>query len=185
MRVVAGKFRGRPLVAPKGLATRPTADRVREALFSILFDVDGLSVLDLYAGTGALGIEALSRGARSVMFVERDRRARALIAENLEHCGVPRGCAIIRASFDRLDLADAVDPFDLVLLDPPYDETPDAVMVMLADLLAPGGLLVLEHARRRAAPEAAGLARVRQVASGDSMLSFYGRRDPVDAACRP
>jgi 16S rRNA (guanine966-N2)-methyltransferase len=137
-------------------------------------------VLDGYAGTGAIGIEALSRGAASAAFVDRDRRARTLIAENLERCGVPRGCVIIRSSFDRLDL---IAPFDLVLLDPPYDDQPASVIAMVADLVAPEGLLVIEHAKRSAAPaRAAALARTREINSGDSVLSFYARVAPGEDA---
>jgi 16S rRNA (guanine966-N2)-methyltransferase len=115
-----------------------------------------------------------------VTFVESDRRAETLIGENLAHCGVENGYAIIRATvaraIDQLDAA-AFGPyelFDIVWLDPPYDERPDAVLASAGVLMAPGGLLVLEHARRVPAPETAGgLVRVRQVTSGDSTLSFY------------
>jgi 16S rRNA (guanine(966)-N(2))-methyltransferase RsmD len=139
---------------------------------------------DGYAGTGAVGIEALSRGAASVTFAENDRRAIALIEENLAHCGVENGYAIIRASvaraIDQLDAA-AFGPyelFDIVWLDPPYEEQPDAVIDAAGVLVASGGLLVIEHARRRRLPEsAARLARVRQVNSGDSTLSFYALKD--------
>jgi len=168
-------------MAPTWDGLRPTSDKLRETLFNILAPrIAGTRVLDLYAGTGAVGIEALSRGAASVTFVESDRRAQTLIAENLLHCGVESGYAIIRASvaraIEQLDAA-AFGPyelFDLVWLDPPYDEQPDAVLAAAGVLIAPGGLLVLEHARRRPAPETAGrLVRVRQVTSGDSTLSFY------------
>jgi 16S rRNA (guanine966-N2)-methyltransferase len=178
MRVIAGSLKGRRIEAPTWEGLRPTSDKLRETLFNIVAGrIDGARVLDGYAGTGALGIEALSRGASRVTFVERDRRALALIAENLAHCGVTDAYAIIRASvgraIDRL-LAASCDPFDLILLDPPYDEPPDAVLERSGELLAAGGLLVLEHARRRDAPDRAGrLARVRHVVSGDSALSFY------------
>jgi 16S rRNA (guanine966-N2)-methyltransferase len=118
MRVVAGEFKGRRLQAPRGRRTRPTADRVREALFSMLGDLSGLRALDLYAGSGALGIEALSRGAAEVAFVERDARAAATIERNLETVGA-------RAEVRRQDvlrfLASAPGTFDLVFIDPPYD----------------------------------------------------------------
>jgi 16S rRNA (guanine966-N2)-methyltransferase len=182
MRVIAGALKGRRLKAPTWDGLRPTSDKLRETLFNILAPrIGGARFLDGYAGTGAVGIEALSRGAKAVTFVESDRRAETLIAENLAHCGVEEGYAIIRATvaraIDQLDAA-AFGPyerFDIVWLDPPYDEAPDAVMEAAGVLLiAPGGLLVLEHARRRPAPETAGrLARVRQVTSGDSSLSFY------------
>lgn len=117
MRVVAGAFRGRRLRAPAGRATRPTADRVREALFSMLSSVEGLSVLDLFAGSGALGIEAASRGAGPVTLVETDARAVRAIRHNLAAVGL--GAEVVRR--DALAyLATDPGPFDLVFLDPPY-----------------------------------------------------------------
>jgi 16S rRNA (guanine966-N2)-methyltransferase len=179
VRVIAGSLKGRRLAAPTWNGLRPTSDRLRETLFNILAPrVLGARVLDAYAGTGAVGIEAASRGALEVVFVEHDRRAQALIAENLAHCGVVRGCAIIRASVDRAleDLRDAARSFDIVLLDPPYGETDlDSVLSASGALVAPGGVLVLEHAARQRSRESAGpLIRLRDVKSGDSALTFYG-----------
>src|SRR5438067_10323292 len=114
-------------------------------------------MLDGYAGTGAVGIEALSRGAAHVTFVERDPRAQALIKRNLAHCGVLNGCVIIGE-----DIAHALDAlrgrpaFDLILLDPPYDEYHDSVIALAANVLSPEGLLIVEHARRQPTPAAAG-----------------------------
>jgi 16S rRNA (guanine966-N2)-methyltransferase len=170
MRIIAGSLKGRRLKSPTWTGLRPTSDKLRETLFNVLAArVGGARVLDGYAGTGAVGIEALSRGAASVTFVERDRRAQALIAENLAQIGMaPSGCVKIRASFDRLD------PFDIVFLDPPYDVPPLDVLHDAAPALVPGGLLVLEHAKRQAVPDAAaGLRRTRQIVSGDSALTFY------------
>jgi 16S rRNA (guanine(966)-N(2))-methyltransferase RsmD len=181
VRVIAGTLKGRRLEAPTWAGLRPTSDKLRETLFNILAPrIAGAVFLDGYAGTGAVGIEALSRGAKSVTFVESDRRADTLIRENLAHCGVESGYAIIRATvaraIDQLDAA-AFGPyelFDIVWFDPPYDEQSDAVLSAAGAIVAPGGLLVLEHARRRQPPDTAGrLGRVRQVASGDSTLSFY------------
>jgi 16S rRNA (guanine966-N2)-methyltransferase len=118
VRVVAGRYGGRRLSAPRGTRTRPTADRVREALFSMLGDVDGARVLDLYAGSGALGIEALSRGAGSAVFVERDPRAAAAIERNLAAVGVE--ATVARQDALRF-LGRAEGQFDLVFCDPPYD----------------------------------------------------------------
>jgi 16S rRNA (guanine966-N2)-methyltransferase len=118
MRVVAGRFGGRRLQAPRGRDTRPTADRVREALFSMLGDVTGARVLDLYAGSGALGIEAISRGAASAVFVERDPQAVAVIERNLAALGVEAD--VVRQDVLRF-LARADGPFELVFCDPPYD----------------------------------------------------------------
>jgi 16S rRNA (guanine(966)-N(2))-methyltransferase RsmD len=168
VRIIAGTLKGRQLDAPTWTGLRPTSDKLRETLFNVLAPrISGARVLDGYAGTGAVGIEALSRGAAEVVFVDRDVRARRLVAANLARLGIA-GCAIIRASFNGLGV------FDIVLLDPPYDDSSEQVLADSATLIAPSGVLVLEHARRRAAPEtAAGLRRTRQIRSGDSMLSFY------------
>jgi 16S rRNA (guanine(966)-N(2))-methyltransferase RsmD len=182
LRIIAGELKGRRLRSPDWAGLRPTSDRLRETLFNVLAPrIAGARVLDGFAGTGAIGIEALSRGAAHVTFVDRDPRALALVEENLRRCRVSDRYAIIRAAYGpaatrRLELAG----FDLILLDPPYDGAGlDAIVAEGADLLAPDGLLVVEHARRGAAPASAGgLARVRQVASGDSMLSFYARQLP-------
>ena len=182
MRIIAGSLKGRRLEAPAWTGLRPTSDKLRETLFNILQDrVDGARVLDGYAGTGALGLEALSRGAAHVTFVERDPRACQLIARNAERCGVESRCAIIRAAFERAAAGRVpVAAFDLVLLDPPYeDRALGRTVEAAARLVAPGGLLVLEHARRCETPEAADvLRRVREVAAGDSALAFYERREP-------
>jgi 16S rRNA (guanine966-N2)-methyltransferase len=178
MRVIAGTLKGRRLAAPTWEGLRPTSDKLRETLFNILAPrVSGARVLDGYAGTGALGIEAISRGAAHVTFVERDRRAQALIAQNLTHCGIGHGYAIIRGGLARAltDLEDV--SFDLVLLDPPYDEPGDEPVALAGERLASGGLVVLEHRRRADTPVVAGgLVRTRQVISGDSALSFYEAR---------
>ena len=176
MRIIAGTLRGRRLKAPAWEGLRPTSDRLRETLFDIVaVRVPSARVLDGYAGTGAVGIEALSRGAARVVFVERDARAARLIGENLARCGVENGYAIIRADLARVVAPGGTAPFDLIVLDPPYADPGIAAIVARAGRwLAAGGLLVLEHARRRPAPPAAGpLTRVRTVESGDSALSFY------------
>ena len=131
MRIVAGEFKGRRLHAPRGAGTRPTADRVREALFSILGDVSGARVLDLYAGSGALGIEALSRGAESALFVERDQQALAALRRNLEAVGAD---ADVRRQDVSRFLARPEGTFDLVFCDPPYDDA-SGVATALADAL--------------------------------------------------
>jgi 16S rRNA (guanine966-N2)-methyltransferase len=140
VRVVAGEFRGRRLAAPRGARTRPTADRVREALFSMLGDVTGARVLDLYAGSGALGIEALSRGAGSAVFVDRDPRAVAAIERNLESLGLEQ--EVLRQDAVRF-LARAKGTFDLVFCDPPYDSASHLAAPLAQGLPA----LTSEHAR--------------------------------------
>jgi 16S rRNA (guanine966-N2)-methyltransferase len=148
VRVIAGEFKGRRLHTARGSRTRPTADRVREALFSMLGDVSGARVLDLYAGSGALGIEALSRGAESALFGERDQAALAALRRNLDAVGA-------RADVRRQDvlrfLARPEGTFDLVLCDPPYDVAP-AVAGALSDalpvLLGDNGRIVTESDKR-------------------------------------
>ena len=182
MRVIAGTLKGRRLKAPSWDGLRPTSDKLRETLFNVLAPrMAGARVLDGYAGTGAVGIEALSRGASAVTFVEQDRRAQTLIEENLEHCGIATGYTMIRSDALRalISLRGQDIRFDLVLLDPPYNGSPDTEQVLTAagELLTPDGLLVHEHARRSAMPDAVGpLARIRQLVSGDSALTFYARR---------
>src|SRR6266540_3777762 len=150
MRIIAGEFKGRRLKTPDWQGLRPTSDKLRETLFNILAPhVSGARVLDGYAGTGAIGIEALSRGAAHVTFIEKNRRAAALIEENLKACGVEGGytirCAEVVAALDALPAADA---FDLILLDPPYDiENVSAALDAAARRLAAKGLV--EAARRR------------------------------------
>src|SRR5581483_6201713 len=158
MRVIAGTLKGRRLKAPRWEGLRPTSDKLRETLFNVLAPrIAGARVLDAYAGTGAIGIEAMSRGAASATFVERDRRAQSLIDENLALCGLASGCAIIRASvaqaFDALRRESR--QFDIVVLEPPYADRAAAELAAAAALVAPGGVLVLEHARRADSPEAA------------------------------
>jgi 16S rRNA (guanine(966)-N(2))-methyltransferase RsmD len=182
VRVIAGTCKGRRLQAPDWPGLRPTSDRLRETLFNVIAArVEGARVLDGYAGTGAVGIEALSRGARHVTFVERDRRAVALIDRNLRGCGLRDRCTIVARAL--LDIAPTwgADVFDLVLLDPPYETVEaEAALGAVGTCLAPNGLVVFEHAARVEGPERAGaLARVRRLAAGDSALSFYTSRDPV------
>jgi 16S rRNA (guanine(966)-N(2))-methyltransferase RsmD len=179
MRVIAGTLRGRRLKTPDWEGLRPTSDKLRETLFNVLAPrLAGARVLDAYAGTGAAGIEALSRGAAAVTFVERDRRAQALIAANLAHCRIETGYTIVPAAAARAAAAlredPAFEPFDIVLLDPPYSEPPETALAGIDSLVAAHGIVVLEHARRTAAPIASGsLERVRELQSGDSALSFY------------
>jgi 16S rRNA (guanine966-N2)-methyltransferase len=148
VRVVAGEFKGHRLRAPRGMRTRPTADRVREALFSMLGEVSGARVLDLYAGTGALGIEALSRGAASAVFVERNPRAATTIAANLRSLGLDDR---VRRMDALRFLARAEGTYDLVFCDPPYDSVAriaGPLSERLPALLAEGARIVTESDKR-------------------------------------
>ncbi len=177
MRVIAGRYRRRQLEAPAWEGLRPTSDRLKQTLFDVLApSVAGARVLDGFAGSGALGIEALSRGAVEVVFVDQDARALALVAANLAHCGVTGGYVMIRDDFrGGLRQLPAGQRFDLILLDPPYETDVTDVLVTAAGRLAVDGTLVLEHAKRRPAPERAGrLQCLRRLIAGDSGLAFYG-----------
>jgi 16S rRNA (guanine966-N2)-methyltransferase len=180
LRIIAGSLRGRRLYAPTWDGLRPTSDKLRETLFNVLAPrITGARVFDGYAGTGAVGIEALSRGAAWATFVDDDRRAEALIARNLAHCGVTEGYAIIRASvehaFDSVSSSRESGAFDIVFLDPPYGRAGlDEALAAGARLMAADTLLIIEHARRDEAPAShGGLQRTRTLPSGDSALTFY------------
>jgi 16S rRNA (guanine966-N2)-methyltransferase len=181
-RIVAGRARGRRLAVPAGDGTRPTADRVREALFSSVESsfgaFAGLRVLDLYAGSGALGLEALSRGAGDVLLVESDRAAVAAIRANVDAVGLP-GVTLQPASVERVLSAPPDEPYDLVLADPPYAMTGPEVTGILALLvdrwLRPDAMIVVERPRR--APALAwpdGLVGIRERHYGETML-WYGQ----------
>lgn len=181
MRVIAGVAGGRRLVAPKGKTARPTSDRVREALFSSLGDeVAGAVVLDLFAGTGALGIEALSRGAATATFVERNAGVATVLSANVETTGFDAQVRILRAEAATFVRRPTGGPFTLVFCDPPYDEPLPAIVDLLAELrdnhgLAAGARVVIERDRRDPdLPEgrALTLAVERQRSYGDTVLLF-------------
>lgn len=180
-RIIAGSGKGRRLRAPRGNATRPTSARVRQTLFDILAPrIPGSRFLDAFAGSGGVGLEALSRGARLVVFVERSRPAIAAIRENLPAIGSAGGEARVYHQETRVALAAFARSgmrFDLVYLDPPYaDDLYQATLAQIAgsDLLAEDGLVVAEHFHKRDVPETiGGLTRVRSVRVGDHCLSFY------------
>jgi 16S rRNA (guanine(966)-N(2))-methyltransferase RsmD len=180
MRVIAGALKGRRLNAPDWEGVRPTSDKLRETLFNVIGPrIDGARVLDGFAGTGAIGIEAISRGAVQVTFIDQDRRALALIRDNLAHSGAGTGYTVVGGDVVRTVTAlPSADRFDIILLDPPYDAADlQAIVETAGDRLEPGGLLALEHARRREAPREAGrLVRVRDLTAGDSALAFYNVR---------
>jgi 16S rRNA (guanine966-N2)-methyltransferase len=177
VRVVAGRFGGRRLVAPPGRATRPTSDRVREALFSTLGPIDGARVLDLFAGSGALGIEALSRGAASAVLVERDPRAATVIRANLDALGLAEPDAVVFAGPARAALRSASaggDTYDLIFLDPPYRSAPELgreLSAALEPLLAGGGRVVAESDRR--APLELSLPLVHERRYGDTLIRIH------------
>lgn len=181
MRVIAGKFRSRRLKSPRALRVRPTGDRLRETLFNVLGPtVEDSLFFDLYAGTGAVGIEAISRGARDVIFVESHPNAARLIRENLAALGVHEGAEVIEAPVlpGLVKLAGRHLLADFIFLDPPYD-APDEYTGALefldaSHLIAPEGLVIAEHRRQMDLPERfVRLERTRLLEQGDAALSFY------------
>ncbi len=188
MRIIAGTFRSRTLQTPAGLATRPTSDRLRETLFNVLAPrIEGARFLDLYAGSGAVGIEALSRGAAEVVFVERAAAAIKVLRTNLDRLKVTEGFRIDAGSADGfLRKVLASTRFDLVFLDPPYDAAGEYAVTLgllggpACRLLAGGALVIAEHRRKeRLEDEYGGLRRTRLLEQGDAALSFYAQMNTV------
>ncbi len=184
MRVIAGTYRSRLLVSPRGSATRPTSDRLRETLFNILAPkIDGCHFADLYAGTGAVGIEAISRGAAHVWFAENAAPALASIQANLSALKITRGFTIEDRGTGALSqrLAKAGKPVDIVFLDPPYEAEAEYEgtlsffgSVRGRQLLAPEALVVAEHNSKATLPDRfGGLEQYRRLKQGDASLSFY------------
>jgi len=190
MRIIAGKFRSRQLKSIKGMVLRPTSDKLRETLFNILGElVVNARFMDLFAGTGAVGIEALSRGAREAIFVEKHPPAAALIKKNLESLDIRTGARVVASdamkALERLAREPAVKNarVDLLFLDPPYAETEQYKTVLAflggANLPAENAVVIAEHQRSLDLPETSGnLKRVRVLRQGDAALTFYRFRSP-------
>ena len=182
MRIVAGNFRGKTLQGPTSLATRPTSDRVRESLFNILahgiggFSIEGTRVMDLFAGTGALGLEALSRGAKFCQFVEENAEARGVIRINADSCSAIGQCKIWRRDATDLGLCAPQSPFDLVFIDPPYGKGlgERAIVSLLAgEWLSTGAVVVLEESEKAAVAEFAELKLFDTRTYGDTSIMIY------------
>jgi 16S rRNA (guanine966-N2)-methyltransferase len=194
MRVIAGQYRRRTLRSLPGLEIRPTADRLRETLFNVLCAGNPTALaestwLDLYAGTGAVGIEALSRGAGMVCFVELSKAAAELIAENLKALGIVSGFQIVKAEAGKAlrQLETAGRVADFVFLDPPYSQQDEYAKTLTAlaesNLLREQSLVIAEHEKRFDPGEACGeLRRYRKLVQGDAALSFYRRMPKVFSA---
>jgi 16S rRNA (guanine966-N2)-methyltransferase len=184
MRIVGGEHRGKPLAAPSGRHTRPTTDRVREAIFNILehgidgFDIAGTRVLDLFAGSGALGLEALSRGARFVQFIDEQSAARGIIRQNADSLGLIGRCKIWRRDASRLGRCAPQPPFDLVFADPPYGK---GLASKALDELQAGGWLsdravvVIEEAGDQDLEVPAGLEVLSKRDYSDTRVTFLGK----------
>lgn len=174
MRIITGYLKGRTFDSPKSGRTHPMSDKIRGALFNMLGDIAGLDVLDGFAGSGAIGFEALSRGAASSILIESDHSAQSAIALNIDKLGLTGSAKLIRSSADNW-LAKSDAKFDIVALDPPYDDLQEATILMLADRTNQGGILVLSL------PPAAGIGlpsnyqNLINKSYGDAQLRLYRR----------
>jgi 16S rRNA (guanine966-N2)-methyltransferase len=182
MRIVGGRFKGHGLSGPKGEGTRPTSDRVRESIFNILahgidgVTLEGARVMDLFAGTGALGFETLSRGARFCQFVDESVEARGVIRRNADALGVIGQCKIWRRDATRLGPCAPQTPFDLIFADPPYGKglgEKALAAIVAGQWLAPGGVVMLEEALKATVPDIPGLTLLDARDYGDTQLRFY------------
>ena len=177
MRVIAGTCKGRTLLGPKTEAIRPVLDQVKEALFNILYNVEGLTVLDLFAGTGSVGIEALSRGARHCTFVDSSKESIPIIRRNLENCGFLAQATVLPISAGKAiaQLEDRALPFDLIFCDPPYQERWVKKTLQKLEnslLVAPNTLIIVEHHPKEPIPELSGLVLTDSRKYGQTLVSF-------------
>ncbi|MDX2042638.1 MAG: 16S rRNA (guanine(966)-N(2))-methyltransferase RsmD [Acidobacteriota bacterium] len=180
MRIIAGQYKGRRLKTLEGLAVRPTSDRMRETLFNILMPrIEDARFLDICAGSGAVGIEALSRGAAHITFIESSRKAVSIISENLRHCGITENFQLIArdAATTIKYLAQENRQFDIVYFDPPYDSeiySPVLWQIAQNNLLTDDGIIIVEHRRQLLlAPNYDNLRPYREVVQGESVLTFF------------
>lgn len=187
MRVIAGQYKGRRLKALDGMAVRPTSDRMRETLFNILAPrIEDARFVDVCAGSGAVGIEALSRGASQVTFIESARKATSVISENLRHCGITNDFKFIsRDAIAAMKyLAYEKQQFDIIYFDPPYDSdiySPVMWQIAQNNLLAEDGILIVEHRRQLPlAPNYDDLRPYRELVQGESVLTFFRMERRLD-----
>jgi 16S rRNA (guanine(966)-N(2))-methyltransferase RsmD len=181
MRVIAGKCKGRRLIAPKGKHVRPALDQVKEAVFNILFDINDLDVLDLFAGSGSIGIEALSRGASSATFVEKDSAAYRSITENLEKCNLQDQATVwklhVSVAIKKLDKNDT--KFDLIFVDPPYLKdlvNPTLEQLASSSLLKDKSIVVIEHHPKEPIADIPGMTLTETRKYGQTLITFMKRQ---------
>ena len=177
VRIISGSFGGRKIEAPDNDRTHPMSERIRNALFNSIGDeIEGATVLDAFAGTGAVGLEALSRGAKTALFIEKDRIAQKILAKNITSLSVEERATIIRTTVHNwLETAD-LPQFNIIFADPPYHDPQFSTVSKLFDLLLPNGLMVLSHPGRGEAPTKLGIVVVDNRSYGNASLTFY-RRD--------
>ncbi len=172
-RLISGEFGGRFIDSPHTDRTHPMSERMRGALFNILGDVDAAIVLDAFAGTGALGLEALSRGAREALFIERDRVAQKVLQENIDVLGLSDRAHVIKSSVSAWADTTARQEFDIIFVDPPYHDMQLSTVKKLIKYLKPNSLMILSHPGRESAPTVNGVVVVDNRSYGDAALAFY------------
>ena len=178
IRIISGKFGGRKIQAPDNSRTHPMSERIRNALFnSIGLEVQGAVVLDAFAGTGAIGLEALSRGADRAVFVEKDRVAQKILAENIQTLDAKNTTEVIRTNLANWLSTYQGEGFDIIFADPPYHDPQFSTVERLFSLLKPGGLMVLSHPGRGEEPTKTGVVVVDNRSYGNAFLTFYRRED--------
>jgi len=173
LRVVAGSIGGRFFEGPDSPATHPMSERVRGALFNMLGDISGKTILDPFAGSGAVSFEALSRGAAQAILIERDRRAQETIDENIIKLGLGTRARLIRANCRSWSLTAPGEQFDLIIADPPYNDVKVSTLNMLTNHLKPNGLMVVSYPGRESAPTVNGVVVVDKRIYGDAALAIY------------
>ena len=178
VRIIGGKYGGRKIDAPDNTRTHPMSERVRNAMFnSIGLEVQGARVLDAFAGTGSVGLEALSRGAKSVTFIEKDRIAQRILQSNTVLIGVENTTELVRTTVSNWLETYNGDKFDIIFADPPYHDPQFSTVSKLFDLLKPGALMVLSHAGRGEEPTKNGVVVVANRSYGNAFLTFYRHVD--------
>jgi 16S rRNA (guanine966-N2)-methyltransferase len=177
LQIISGRFKGRKLSAPSGSLTHPMGSRVRSAMFNIIGDeVNGADVLDAFAGSGSIGLEALSRGAKSATFIERDKNANRIINDNIEKLGVGESSKSIRAGVSAWSEKNQDDFFDIIFADPPYNDLQLSTVFKLAGMLKSNGLMVLSYSGRGELPTVHSIVVVDNRSYGEAALAFYRKK---------
>ncbi|MFI5240285.1 MAG: 16S rRNA (guanine(966)-N(2))-methyltransferase RsmD [Candidatus Saccharimonadia bacterium] len=175
MRIIGGEFGGRVILRPKTALTRPMTDKVRESLFNIVGDLTDWEVADLYAGSGAIGLEAISRGAKHVVFVESAKEALRIISQNIGALEVNSQSTLFSGTVTKYAQQFPAQRFNLAIADPPYEKINVRELNLLSHLVAPKGLFIISHSSRILAPKLESIERIETRTYGDSSLSFYDR----------
>jgi 16S rRNA (guanine966-N2)-methyltransferase len=174
IRIISGRFGGRSIQAPEGKVTHPMSDRVRSSLFNIIqTDIDNAEVLDAFAGTGSLGIEAISRGAKNATFIERDRATHKILVDNIENLGIEDNSKVYKIGLSTWIDQNINRKFDIIFVDPPYNDMQFSTVSRLSGLLKPNGLMVLSYPGRCEVPNLNGIVVVDNRSYGTAALTFY------------